>query len=236
MITQDQIINLSKEYQIDTYSIFREYLQLVFLSYFYQEKDAREYFFKGGTALRLLFGSPRFSEDLDFSTLCGKDKIETVLAKVTQRLQAELPGLKTKKLYEGKEGLRYQLSYLDPNFKYPVNIRLDFHQQKLVKHKSVSVLTTRFPIMIFPQVFHLSGEGILAEKITAIGSRSKGRDLFDTWFLLARGIKHPKIGGHALKNLKNFPQKRLETDLAKFLPQSQKGIIPTLKLEILKLV
>ena len=70
MITTDQIKDLSIIFQMDEYSIFREYLQLVFLSYLYQEKEASKIIFKGGTALRLLFGSPRFSEDLDFSTNC----------------------------------------------------------------------------------------------------------------------------------------------------------------------
>ena len=47
MITKDQIKNLSKTFQIDEFSIFREYLQLVFLSYLYQEKYANKIFFKG---------------------------------------------------------------------------------------------------------------------------------------------------------------------------------------------
>lgn len=34
---------------------------------FYQEKEAEAILFKGGTALRLIYQSPRFSEDLDFS-------------------------------------------------------------------------------------------------------------------------------------------------------------------------
>ena len=39
MITTDQIKDLSITFQMDEYSIFREYLQLIFLSYLYQEKE-----------------------------------------------------------------------------------------------------------------------------------------------------------------------------------------------------
>ena len=183
MITTDQINNLARIYQIDTFSILREYIQLVFLSHFYQREGASKYYFKGGTALRLLFGSPRFSEDLDFSTSCKKSEIEKTLENTLKKLQSELVGVKIRKLYEGREGLRYQVNYLSQNFKYPLNIRLDFHQQKVVKDKSFSTLKTKFPIMIFPQVFHLAEDGILKEKINALSSRNKGRDIFDIWFL-----------------------------------------------------
>jgi len=64
MITQNQLKSLSKTYQMDGFTIFREYLQLVFLSYLYRERKSNRIYFKGGTAIRLLFDSPRFSEDL----------------------------------------------------------------------------------------------------------------------------------------------------------------------------
>ena len=41
--------------------------KLIFLSYLYQEPGSEKLLFKGGTALRIVFKSPRFSEDLDFS-------------------------------------------------------------------------------------------------------------------------------------------------------------------------
>jgi predicted nucleotidyltransferase component of viral defense system len=236
MITKDQIHNLSKTFQIDSYSIFREYLQLVFLSYFYQEKGSSKYYFKGGTALRLLYGSPRFSEDLDFSTNRSNADIEKFLSKIEKKLELELPGLRIKKLHEGREGLRFQVKYTDQNFKYPLNIRLDFHQQKLIKGKTFSTLRTKFPVMIFPQVFHISMEGILKEKLKALEERNKGRDLFDIWYLLSKGVEHDKVNAKALENLKNFPSKSLEIDLSKFLPKGQKKIIPVLKEEIVKMI
>ncbi|MBI4675942.1 MAG: nucleotidyl transferase AbiEii/AbiGii toxin family protein [Chloroflexi bacterium] len=38
------------------------------MSYFYQQPQTDRIYFKGGTALRTLYDSPRFSEDLDFSS------------------------------------------------------------------------------------------------------------------------------------------------------------------------
>src|SRR3972149_1697860 len=105
MITKDQIKNLSEIFQIDEFSIFREYLQLIFLSYLYQEKGASKIIFKGGTALRLLFGSPRFSEDLDFSTNYDDLEITKLIKKIEVKIDRELPSLTINPLHKGKEGI-----------------------------------------------------------------------------------------------------------------------------------
>lgn len=236
MITKDQIKHLSEIFQIDEFSIFREYLQLVFLSYLYQEKGANKIFFKGGTALRLLFNSPRFSEDLDFSTDYTDGEITKLIKKIEKKVNRELPNLTIKPLHKGKEGIRFRITYRHDGFKYPFSIRLDFHRQEYITNTQVSTLTTQFPIMIFPQIFHLTGEGILIEKFEALNSRNKGRDMFDVWFLLSRGIHVEMVKDKIIKNIENFPLSLLEKDLGTFLPKSQKQIIPTLKNETITLL
>jgi len=236
MITKDQIKNLSGIFQIDEFSIFREYLQLTFLSYLYQEKEASKIVFKGGTALRLLFGSPRFSEDLDFSTNYNDLEIIKLLKKIEEKINKELSGLTIKSLHKGKKGIRFRITYRQDDFKYPFSIRLDFHRQKSILNTQISTLTTQFPIMIFSQIFHLSGEGILIEKFEALNSRKKGRDIFDIWFLLSKGVKLKSFEDKTIKILKLFPQVVLEKDLGKFLPRSQKQIISSLKDETINLL
>ena len=233
MITTDQIKDLSIIFQMDEYSIFREYLQLVFLSYLYQEKEASKIIFKGGTALRLLFGSPRFSEDLDFSTNCQDSQITRLLKKIVGKISRELPNIKLDPLYKGQEGIRFRIIYNSSEFKYPLSIRLDFHQQKIIKNRQISTLTTRFPVMIFPQIFHLSEERILSEKFKALEFRQKGRDIFDIWWLLSRGIRTGKLKDQIIKRLESIPQTVLVKDLGKFLPRGQKKIIPVLQKEVI---
>src|SRR3989339_1322941 len=69
MITRQFITDLTTKLQTTEENIAREYCQHLFLSYFYKKIGAEKIVFKGGTALRIVFNSPRFSEDLDFSTL-----------------------------------------------------------------------------------------------------------------------------------------------------------------------
>ena len=48
-------------------NVVREYFQHIFLGELYKLPNSEKLLFKGGTALRIVYGSPRFSEDLDFS-------------------------------------------------------------------------------------------------------------------------------------------------------------------------
>ena len=69
MITVETIQKLATQHQTTAINIAREYCQHLFLSAFYQRHAADQVLFKGGTALRIIYGSPRFSEDLDFAGL-----------------------------------------------------------------------------------------------------------------------------------------------------------------------
>ena len=68
MISRDALNTLALRYRTTVFpNIVREYYQHEFLAEFYRISGAEHMLFKGGTALRIVYGSPRFSEDLDFS-------------------------------------------------------------------------------------------------------------------------------------------------------------------------
>lgn len=233
MITSEQIENLAKLYQIDNFTIMREYLQLLFLSYLYQNKKADKIYFKGGTAIRLLFDSPRFSEDLDFSTTYNKIQIRQIIKEVGKTMRIELPELKILLLYSGNSGLRLRLKYQPLDFKYPLVVRLDFNMVKKAGKITVSPLVTKFPVLIFPLVSHLSEEEIFSEKIEALLNRNKGRDFFDLWFLLEKGIGIDTKKGFSkeslLKKVQNYSLNEVKRDLIPFLPIAQRKIVEILK-------
>jgi predicted nucleotidyltransferase component of viral defense system len=179
---------------------------------------------------------------LDFSTLASKLQIKQIIQQLERAIQKELPDLQIIPLYSGKTGIRYRIKYQPADFKYPITIRLDFTIVEKVEQVTISPLLTEFPITIFPLVSHLSGAEILAEKVCALSTRSKGRDLFDVWYLLEKGVllnqKLVKIKfsennarfnkKKLIKKIEIFPQNRLDMDMAQFLPKSQKQIIKTL--------
>ena len=236
-MTVEQIADLAKRFQIDTVTICREYLQLVFLNALYQNRQADAVCFKGGTAIRLLLESPRFSEDLDFDTTYSKKEIKLLISDLEKIINRELPEAKIIQLYSGKAGMRFRIKLYVSFLKFPLIVRLDFTHVDKIKAE-VSSLQTEFPVMVYSLVYHQPFENVLREKFLAAVEREKGRDLYDIWFLLQRKIALDKklVTKNLLKRIVTFPQNKLERDLDPFLPKSQRKIIPILKEEITKLI
>lgn len=90
MITREALIETSVRYHTGGLNIAREYIQHLFLKYFYNKPNSDRVLFKGGTALRIVFESPRFSEDLDFSAFeITRKQIESLFLDTLQDLENE---------------------------------------------------------------------------------------------------------------------------------------------------
>lgn len=89
----DQILKFAQSYGLPSTkkrAILREYLQVKILEIIYQERISKNLFFVGGTALRLLRGLDRFSEDLDFDILgITSVQIDSLMRLVHTRLLKE---------------------------------------------------------------------------------------------------------------------------------------------------
>lgn len=186
MLTREQTKDFAKKLKISESVVLKEYIQLLFLKELYGQKYSQNIYFKGGTAIRLLFGGERFSEDLDFSvtgTVEDFDRfIKTFFKKITKLYNWSLKKRKT------IAGETYLLSVSKDDEEYNIFINLDFSFREAVLKPSRSIIETIYPIIFTTFINHLSEEEILAEKIRAIMTRSKGRDIYDLWFLLSKGI------------------------------------------------
>lgn len=249
MISKTQLEQLSQYFKIDRFTIFREYLQILFLNYFYKEKVAEKIYFKGGTCLHLFYNSPRFSEDLDFSTTLSEKRIKGFLKEIIKKFQIEVPESSLSFIYRGKNSLRFRLKYKSKLLKYPQTIRLDFSFEKTFFEPNILFLKTKFPVNFYSLISCQKEEEILVEKIRAFLWRGKGRDIFDLWYLLDKGIlinkklleKKLKMANLDfnkdlfLKKIKNYQEKKIYLDLAKFLPSNYRKIIPQLKQRLISI-
>lgn len=250
MITPRQLEELSTDFGVDKFTVFREYLQLVFLNNLYKERESEKIYFKGGTCLHFLYLSPRFSEDLDFSTPLSPKIIKELLQRVIKNIQKEVSGTRLVFVYSGKKSLRYKIKYQGEEFKYPQTTRIDFSFEKPILETVVSRIKSKFPLSFFSLVAHLTKEEIMTEKIRAFLIRKKGRDIFDLWYLLEEKVSlKEKILSQKLKavnlrfdkksllkKIEKYSLKKLRLDLARFLPRSYRKIIPKLKAEIIRLM
>lgn len=242
MITEEQIKTLADRFHIDTYSILREYIQLLFLKYFYEPRGSENIYFKGGTAIHFLFGSFRFSEDLDFTSLLPASDLKKILESVMRKLENEVPGANLVSLGTKPHGLAEIIKY-QYGLRHPLTIRLEFSLREKPMTRQVSPVETPFPVSAYPLVVHMQGEELLAEKVRALLTRHKGRDLFDLWFLLSKEIRlrkdyiQEKMRWYRSKyefldlvdSIKKFDEKTLMTDLGKFLPKNYRSFIRELK-------
>ena len=243
MLSRDQIREFSKRLAIDENTIIREYIQIVFLSILYSIKESQQIYFKGGTAIRLLFTASRFSEDLDFTAELEVETLNRVVRETVKKIDFIVPGVRLKKNDEGQRSYTGILSYQPEGMKYPLNIHLDFSIREKPETSEQTVLETDFPVIPQPVIRHLGWSEVLAEKIRALLVRSKGRDIYDLWFMLSKGVEldwgmiNRKTKMYDLKTslehvtqcVEEFDDDQINNDLGKFLPASDRTLVSHLK-------
>lgn len=243
MITKEQILTLSKHFDIDQFTILREYIQIIFLSNLYGLGEGDNIYFKGGSALKLMFNSFRFSEDLDFTSLLNEKELKALLEKTIKRVNLEAPGVKVNSLKVKRISLAARLNYSKSSLKFPLTVHLKFSLREKPKTRKISPLTTLYPISPYPMVVHLSLSEILAEKVRALMIRGKGRDIFDIWYILTKDMKfnweliNQKMKYYKMeikkedvvKKIEEINSKEIKNDLMKFLPKRQRTLIGNLK-------
>ncbi len=228
MLSQDQIKSLARKYQTTEQNVKREYFQHLFLSYFYQQPQASKIYFKGGTALRILFHSPRFSEDLDFSSSYSKvSEIEKGLESALNQIEKE--GIEVN-LEEAKTTAGGFLSLV--SFKVAgerISLRLEVSLREGEKRGELVMIASDF-IPPFTLV-SLERSQLVDEKIQALFSRKKPRDFYDLYFILRKDLLAPlkkDILSEALRILEKT-KINFEIELKQFLPRSQWTIIRNFK-------
>jgi predicted nucleotidyltransferase component of viral defense system len=235
MINLDTIQSLATKLQTRDINIAREYIQNLFLSFFYAQKESSNILFKGGTALRIVFQSPRFSEDLDFSTnkFFSLKEIEQIIIKTIGNI--EHLGIKTN-IKESKATSGDYLGIINFKFlEYSIDVFLEisFREKTGIKGETVVVNNSFIPSYI---LVILAQDQMVAEKIQATLTRQKPRDFFDIYFLL-RGNMIAVDNKASLKPIKDIIEKtkiNFSNELKVFLPFHQQLIIKDFKSNLLR--
>lgn len=229
MITQEQIRTLTLKYQTIELNVRREYFQHLFLSYFYQQPHAKRVFFKGGTALRLIYNSPRFSEDLDFSAkrITIKD-LEQALVDTLNEIEKENINVVIQEAKTTSGGYLTHIVFEAKGFQ-PVVIELEVSFRNTKLNGDVTTVNGNF---IPPyNVFYLSSEQLIDEKIQALLYRKKPRDFYDLYYILRSNLLPAKKKAVLPKTLKALRTTKInfEKELKQFLPKTHWIIIRNFK-------
>ena len=242
MIDDRALAEYSSKYKIDKFTVLREYLQIVFMNQLYVSLQRGDLVFKGGTAIRLMYGSARFSEDLDFNCGLKKTEAEGLIKNAVEVIKKKTPGvyfkeLKTLQGYSAKIYLNTEISPM------PLTVKLDFSFRERSLDVVQKTIPSELPVSSYSLVAVMSEAEILAEKVRTVFQRKKGRDLYDIWYLLNKKVDvniklieakmkllDRKFSQEELvKEVAKFNQNDLARDLFKFLPFNQRGVVNQLK-------
>jgi predicted nucleotidyltransferase component of viral defense system len=166
-----------------------EYLQHELLDSLYKNEAAGRLSFMGGTAIRILHDSPRFSEDLDFDNFgLTFSQFEELLKTVCRDM--EYKGFLIEFRFVEKSAWHCYIRFpkilheagLSPDAERKILIRIDSEtKEKLYGPKKAFL--NRFSV--YRQILSAPAEILLAQKMLAVLYRKpeKGRDIFDVSFL-----------------------------------------------------
>ncbi len=234
MLSLETINEFALKNQTTELNTAREYLQNLFLSYFYQQDRSEAILFKGGTALRLIHQSPRYSEDLDFSsTLATERDITRIIEKTITEVNRE--GLDMR-ITESKSTSGGYLAIIGGNaggWKIRILINVSLRSKKVEKE---AIMIT-CPFMPSYLVFSLQEKQLVLEKISALLDRKKPRDFFDLYFILRSGISRKIVAAHKAKlmhEVKKINDKTITNELKLFLPRSYWPVLRDFRNTLLK--
>jgi len=210
---------LSKKLKISAPQIVREEYEMIILKELFSSFVGEKLVFKGGTALRLGYESPRFSDDLDFSAM-GKIKLE-IFEEVCKKISDSNENLYLVEALEKAFTLFALFKVSDPSLtqKFSIKIEISIRKIELKEGKDYVPLLLKSsvsPVNLIANTVTL--EKILSDKM-AIQPR-RIRDIFDIWFIEQRlGIANTKM------DFSQFSNNDVRRELNKLLPINYRGLI-----------
>lgn len=218
----EQLNNLVKELKISADKILQEEAEMIFLNELAESDLGTKVVFYGGTALRLSYDSPRFSEDIDLLEIEHFDfhQFEKLVNQVAEEQNWKLDDIKNKR--QTKFAL---FKVRDANLKHPFSLKIELHKQKNTKNLNTNLklikspVSAASPLLLVPELKELK-----KLKENAIADRKKARDVFDLWYiaqLLKTEFRPPQ-------QTPAFRKKEFENELRVFLPPKYYPVIDQL--------
>ena len=219
--------------------LMREYLQYQILAILFTHPLGKKLSFLGGTCLRIVYGLPRFSEDIDFD---NKNLSEAEFEELGQFLQKELEkiGYLVEIHFVTKGAFHCYIKFPDLLYQYGISpqksekilIQVDTFDQGTDYESDIFILD-KFDF--FSQIKVTPKAVILAQKLWTITQRPrlKGRDFFDIMFLFQNTqpdltflqakfgkLEISEIVGRILNELNDTDYMKLAEDVRPFLLKS----------------
>jgi predicted nucleotidyltransferase component of viral defense system len=185
--------------------VLREELQRLILRYLSERGFFVHGVFQGGTAIRLVYGGTRFSEDLDFVLRPETTIASLSLPKLLDGLPsfvrrevpfADRPGVAEQKAEATFARYRVRLELAAPTGRLVINLEVAGVPSRSARPQVVRSDTVDFAVIVEDE------SEILVDKLIALALRPyvKGRDIWDAWYLTReRHVPEPDLAAVVAK-------------------------------------
>ncbi|MEW6407698.1 MAG: nucleotidyl transferase AbiEii/AbiGii toxin family protein [Patescibacteria group bacterium] len=231
MLSQDALKEFVKKFQTIEKNIIREYIQHIFLSSLYKIKDSEKLLFKGGTALKIIYGSPRFSEDLDFDgqNIYRYELIDNLFIETISEIEKTAIKISLKEAKPTTGGylgiISYNLYDISDEMKFEVSLR----RGKKTDYEITTIVSDYLPSY---SLIHSPAKKIVGGEIGALLGRKKPRDYYDIYFILRQPVLRRFVNSNQLKTIEenlNKTKINFKKELSILLPISHQMILKDFK-------
>ena len=207
--------------------ILREEAEMEFLRVLSDDKLGAKVIFYGGTALRLAYGSPRFSEDIDLlaDKKIGLSEFKNFIRKTVKGR----PNWALKNIKDKRQTIFALLLIKDDKLKHAFSLKIEIHKPpKKVKLESGLILikspvSIAEPLLLVPTLEELKNL-----KENALAGRKKARDIFDLWYISQKLKENFEIQG----KIPHYQKREFKNELQVFLPRKYYPVINQLYAKI----
>ncbi len=200
MISRETLRDLCRKSGFHLYQQEKDYLIKLFLYNYFRRYDGAV--FKGGTCLRYLYGTGRFSEDIDFNITIRPSGFREQVGNALRDIG--LVGIENGFIKEEmfKEAYTCEVWFHGPLHKGTEQtrnkLRIDAGKRGgMLRKARWELIPSEYPETKEQFLVQtMDEEELLAEKIRTMLDRKKGRDLYDVWFLLKKNVRFdPRLLG-----------------------------------------
>ncbi|MFA4839897.1 MAG: nucleotidyl transferase AbiEii/AbiGii toxin family protein [Candidatus Neomarinimicrobiota bacterium] len=221
MLSENEILRLSANLRIDRERIVREFYEMLVLNEIAANLWSQWLVFKGGTALRLAYQSPRFSDDLDF-VLTQSIPTSDIFRLADQTANKFTLQISDKSEKKSTILIEYKISPPELPQSFHIKIEISKRIQPAIKSELKIISSPVCSLQILMPV--LTMENMIEEKISAWNQRKAPRDLFDLWFL---SQKTQRSFSKMIQKLTIVSEDRasLRSEMNKYLPLNWRQVI-----------
>lgn len=222
-MNENQLLELIDKFGIARDQLLREEVEIVILDSLANHQLGTLVAFYGGTALRLAYGSPRFSEDIDLITV--KPVTFSIFDEFISSLVKENDKWTLKDIKDKRQTMFALILIKDQKLKHNFSVKIEIHKPSQKINLDLELSLIKSPTSIFePLLLVPTLEELKRLKIAAIMDRKKARDIFDLWYI----DQSLKTNFVLPDKIPHFTEREFTNELKVFLPRKFHPIITQL--------